>query len=80
MEEDLTAGLRQGMPPEEAQAQFAELCRHKNPITGEKGRQVSSKRMSQMWLDQQRVQADLELSQERLLKLQVEWSVAGLDQ
>lgn len=46
MEEELAAGLKQGMPKDEAQAYHEEICKYKNPITGEKGRQVSSKKMS----------------------------------
>lgn len=46
LEEDLATGLRHGMDPEEAQAHYNEICKFKNPITGETGKKVSSKKMS----------------------------------
>ena len=51
-----------------------------NPITGVRGSKVSSRKMGLMWMDQQKIAHHLELSQDRLQKLRIEWNVAGINQ
>jgi len=60
--------------------QFEQLARFMNPITGVRGSKVSSRKMGLMWMDQQKIANDLELSQDRLQKLRIEWNVAGINQ